>query len=125
MNRRSVGPRGKYWEKITVVTLRTILTLSIAMHVHQNRSRVEVRAVGIWIKDRLAIATRSLKDRSVTIVSLTQVLVSCVVGVWLVELPSSSIMYWKVPRLIVKKTNRLTQAVAFFRRHFLCGALLW
>ena len=33
-------------------------------------------------------------------------------------------MYWKVPRLIVKKTNRLTQAVIFFRRHFLCGALL-
>ena len=95
------------------------------MHVYQNRSRIEVRAVGIWIKDRLAIATRSLKDRSVTIVSLTQVLVSCVVGVWLVELPSSSIMYWKVPRLIVKKTNRLTQAVVFFRRHFLCGALLW
>ena len=27
-------------------------------------------------------------------------------------------MYWKVPRLIVKKTNRLTQAVVFFRRHF-------
>ena len=27
-------------------------------------------------------------------------------------------MYWKVPRLIVKKTNRLTQAVDFFRRHF-------
>ena len=49
---------------------------------------------------------------------------SCVVGVWLVELPSSSIMYWKVPRLIVKKTNRLTQVVVFFRRHFLCGALL-
>ena len=33
-------------------------------------------------------------------------------------------MYWKVPRLIVKKTNRLTQAVVLFRRHFLCGALL-
>ena len=49
---------------------------------------------------------------------------SCVVGVWLVELPSSSIMYWKVPRLIVKRTNKLTQAVVFFRRHFLCGALL-
>ena len=44
--------------------------------------------------------------------------------VWLVELPSSSMMYWKVPRLIVKKTNRLTQAVVFFRRHFLCGAFL-
>ena len=76
------------------------------------------------VQDSLAIAIRSLKDRSVTIVSLTQVLVSCMVGVWLVELPSSSIMYWKVPRLIVKKTNRLTQAVVFFRRHFLCGALL-
>ena len=38
---------------------------------------------------------------------------SCVVGVWLVELPSSSMMYWKVPRLIVKKTNGLTQAVVF------------
>ena len=75
-------------------------------------------------EDRLAIAIRSLKDRSVTIVSLTQVLVSFVVGVWLVELPSSSIMYWKVPRLIVNKTNRLTQAVVFFRRHFPCGALL-
>ena len=33
-------------------------------------------------------------------------------------------MYWKVPRLVVKKTNRPTQAVVFFRRHFLCGALL-
>ena len=33
-------------------------------------------------------------------------------------------MYGKVPCLIVKKTNRLTQAVVFFRRHFLCGALL-
>ena len=43
---------------------------------------------------------------------------SCVVGVWLVELPSSSIMYWKVPRLIVKKTNRLTQAVVFFEGIF-------
>ena len=51
-------------------------------------------------------------------------LVSCVVGVWLVELPSSSIMYWKVPRLIVKKTNRLTQATVFCRRHFLYGAFL-
>ena len=37
---------------------------------------------------------------------------SCVVGVWLVELLSSIIMYRKVPRLIVKKTNRLTQAVS-------------
>ena len=37
---------------------------------------------------------------------------------------SSSILYGKVPCLIVKKTNRLMQAVAFFRRHFLCGALL-
>ena len=46
------------------------------------------------------------------------------VGVWLVVLASSSILYGKVPRLIVKKTNRLTQAVVFFRRHFLCGALL-
>ena len=32
--------------------------------------------------------------------------------------------YEKVPRLVVKKTSRLTQAVVFFRRHFLCGALL-
>ena len=75
-------------------------------------------------KDRLAIAIRSLKDRSVPIVSLTQVLMLCVVGVWLVELPSFSIMYGKVSCLIVKKTDRLTQAVALFRRHFLCGALL-
>ena len=28
-----------------------------------------------------------------------------------------------MPRLAVKKTNRLTQAVVYFRRHFLCGAL--
>ena len=35
-------------------------------------------------------------------------------------------MYGKVSCLIVKKTNRLTQAVVFFliRRHFLCGAEL-
>ena len=50
-------------------------------------------------KDRLAIAIRSL--RCVTIVSLTQVLVLCVVGVWLVVLTSSSILYGKVTRLIV------------------------
>ena len=35
----------------------------------------------MYNKDRLAIARRSLKDRIVTIVSLTHVLVSCVVGV--------------------------------------------
>ena len=35
------------------------------------------------IQDRLAIAERSLKDRSVTTVSLACVLVSCVVDVWL------------------------------------------
>ena len=46
------------------------------------------------------------------------------VGVWLVVLASSSILYGIVSCLIVKKTNRLTQAVVFFRRHFLCGALL-
>ena len=61
-------------------------------------------------KDRLAIAIRSLKDRSVTIVSLTQVLVQCVVGVWLIVLASSSTLYGKVPRLILKETSRLTQA---------------
>ena len=33
-------------------------------------------------------------------------------------------MYGKVPCLIVKKTNKLTQAVVFFRRNFMCGALL-
>ena len=33
------------------------------------------------------------------------------VGVWLVVLASSSILYGKEPRLIVKKTNRVTQAV--------------
>ena len=46
------------------------------------------------------------------------------VGVWLVVLASSPTLYGKVPRLILKKTSRLTQAVVFFRRHFLCGALL-
>ena len=50
---------------------------------------------------------------------------SCMVGLWLVELAaSSSILYGKVPHLIVKKTNRLTKAVVFIRRDFLCGALL-
>ena len=33
-------------------------------------------------------------------------------------------LYGKVPRLAVKKTNSLTQAVFYFRTHFLCGALL-
>ena len=46
----------------------------------------------------------------------------CVVGV---VLESSSILYGKkVSRLAVQKTNRLAQAVVFFPRHFLCGALL-
>ena len=44
------------------------------------------------------------------------------VGVWLVELASFSILYGKVPRLIVKKTIRLTQAVAFFESIF-CAEL--
>ena len=43
----------------------------------------------------------------------------------LVVLVSSPQLYGKVPRLIPKNTNRLAQAVVFFRRHFLCGALLW
>ena len=45
-------------------------------------------------------------------------------GVWLVVLASSPTLYGKVPRLILKKTSRLPQAVVFFRTHFLCGALL-
>ena len=74
----------------------------------------------------LDITIRSLKDRwCVTIVSLTQVFVYCVIGDWLIVLVSSSTLYEKVPRLILKKTNRLTQAVVFFRRHFLRGALLY
>ena len=48
----------------------------------------------------------------------------CVDGVWLVVLASSSILYGKVPRLVVKKTNRVMQTVFFFRRQFVCGALL-
>ena len=49
----------------------------------------------------------------------------CVVGVWLVVLAaSSSILYGKVPRLVAKKTNRVMQTVFFFRRQFVCGALL-
>ena len=44
----------------------------------------------------------------------------------LIVLASSPQLYGKVvPRLILKKTNKLTQAVVFSRRHFLCGALLW
>ena len=47
------------------------------------------------------------------------------VGVWLVVLASSSTLYGKVPRLILKKRSRLTQqVVSFSRRHFLFGALL-
>ena len=46
------------------------------------------------------------------------------VGVWLLVLASSLILHGKALRLIVRKTNRLTQAVVFFRRHFLCSALL-
>ena len=34
-------------------------------------------------------------------------------------------LYGKVPRLILRKTSRLTQAVVFFQSHFLCGALLY
>ena len=49
--------------------------------------------------------------------------VSCVVCSGLVVLAPST-LYGKVPRLILKKTNRLTQAVIFSRRHLLCGALL-
>ena len=40
------------------------------------------------------------------------------VVVWLVELASSSMLDGKVPRLIVKKTNRLKQAVVFFEGIF-------
>ena len=74
----------------------------------------EVNSSGVYvliIKDRLAIAIRSLRDRCVTSVSLTQVLVQCVVGVRLIVLASSSTLYGKVPRLILKKTSKLTQAV--------------
>ena len=46
------------------------------------------------------------------------------VGGWLIVLASSSTLYGKMQRLILKKTSRLTQAVVFFRRHFMCGALL-
>ena len=43
----------------------------------------------------------------------------------LVVLASSPPRYGKVPRLILKETNRLTQAVVFSRSHFLRGALFW
>ena len=46
-------------------------------------------------------------------------------SVWLVVLASSSTLYGKVPRLILKKRSRLTQqVVSFSRKHFLFGALL-
>ena len=35
----------------------------------------------------------------------------CVVGVWLIVLASSSTLYGKVPRLVIKKISRLAQAV--------------
>ena len=40
----------------------------------------------------------------------------------LVVLASSLPLYGKVPHLILKKTNRLTQAVVFSRRHIFCEA---
>ena len=46
------------------------------------------------------------------------------VDVWLIVPAWSSTLYGKVLHLILKKTSRLAQAVVFFRRHFLCGALL-
>ena len=47
------------------------------------------------------------------------------VGVWFVVLASSSTLYGKVPRLILKKRSRLMQQViSFSPRHFLFGALL-
>ena len=50
---------------------------------------------------------------------------SCVVGVWLIVLASSSTLNGKVPRLILKKNKQAaTLAFVFFRRHFLCGVLL-
>ena len=45
----------------------------------------------------------------------------CVVGVWLVVLASSFILYGKVPRGIVKKTNRLRRQSSFFEGIF-CAA---
>ena len=47
------------------------------------------------LKDRSAITRRSLKDRSVTVVSLTCVLISCVFGVWL-----GCIRYFQLAHLI-------------------------
>ena len=53
---------------------------------------------------------------------------SCVVGVLLGCISvvfTTTVLYGTVPRLILKKTNRLMQAVVFSQRCFLCGALLW
>ena len=59
-------------------------------------------------------------DGIVTIVSFTRVLVSCVVRMMfgLVVLAPSPQLYGKVPRLIRKKTNRLTQTVVFSSKAF-------
>ena len=48
----------------------------------------------------------------------TLVTTKCLVGVWLIVLASSSTLHGKVPRLILKKTSRLTQAVVVFEGIF-------
>ena len=55
-------------------------------------------------------------DRIVTIVSLTRVLVSCAVGVWLgcINVVPTTVQERATPDYNVRKTNRLNQAVVFF-----------
>ena len=77
------------------------------------------------VQDWLAVARRSLMDRIVTIVSLTRVLVLCVVGVWLVCISAVPTNVRESTTPDSKTKSRLTQAVVFSQRHFLCGALLW
>ena len=60
-----------------------------------------------------------------TIVSFTRVLCNVCLVFGLVVLSSSPPLRESATRLILKKTNRLMQAVIFSRRHFLCGAWLW
>ena len=74
-------------------------------------------------EDMLAIARRSPKYTIVTTVSLITPrdvwLVLCSVAL----LAWSPPLYIKVPRLVLKKTNSLTQAFVVSLSTFLCGAL--
>ena len=77
------------------------------------------------IKDRLAIAIRSLKDRCVTIVSLTQVGVGVMCG-WCLACCTGVVLSTVRERATpdCKENKQGGAGSGFFRRQFLCVALL-